>query len=76
MQKKYKLRANNRFKANICLSFSHTGEYLLQNIRLEENFKRISHSMARAYICPTFKLSYFQMHPKATMAVLTLNFFL
>jgi hypothetical protein len=29
--------ANIRFRANICLRSSHTGEYLLQNIRLEVN---------------------------------------
>jgi hypothetical protein len=30
--------ANIRFRANIRLRFSHTGEHLLQNIRLEANF--------------------------------------
>jgi hypothetical protein len=29
--------ANIRFRANICCTFSHTGEYLLQNLRFEAN---------------------------------------
>ncbi len=72
------MRANYRFKANIRLSFSHTGEYFLQNIRLEENIRKTLSEFRIQWLELIFaqlKLSYFQMHPKATMAVLTLNFF-
>jgi hypothetical protein len=37
---KIHLAANIRFRANIRLRFSHTGEYLLQNIRLEANIRK------------------------------------
>ncbi len=44
---------NIRFRANICWRFSHTGEYLLQNICLEANIRK---TLSELHIQVNFRL--------------------
>ncbi len=62
---------NIRFRANIHLTFSHTGEYLLENIHLEDNiYKTVSEfSLANISIPANICKSYASMNIRSFLKI-------